>query len=69
MIRITINNEPTEIAEAITLADLLASRGIDVSRGGVAAAINDRLITRARWTETVLAEGDKVVVVNAAYGG
>ena len=69
MIKITINNESVEVATGSSVADVLASRGIDVTRGGVAAAVNDHLVTRARWAETKVNEGDNLVVINAAYGG
>ncbi len=63
---ISINNSPvvTEVATVGALAIELA-----LPERGVALAVNNRVIPRAAWEETSLAEGDKVTIIKAAFGG
>jgi thiamine biosynthesis protein ThiS len=37
--------------------------------GGTAVAVNDEFAPRAGWAERQLKDGDKVLVIRAAYGG
>lgn len=36
---------------------------------GVAVAVNNQMIPRTKWSETILQENDQVVVIKAACGG
>ncbi len=36
---------------------------------GVAVAVNNQMIPRTKWPETILQENDQVVVIKAACGG
>ena len=36
---------------------------------GVAAAVNDAVVSRAGWDDTRIAEGDRVEVLTAVQGG
>ncbi|MFD5459642.1 sulfur carrier protein ThiS [Streptomyces olivaceus] len=36
---------------------------------GVAAALNETVVPRARWSDTALADGDRVEVLTAVQGG
>lgn len=47
-----------------TLADML-----HLGVGGVAVALNNRVVPRAEWGATRLEDGDAVVVINASCGG
>jgi sulfur carrier protein len=60
-------NGSQESLEAATVAELLVSRALDV--GGVAVALNGRIVPRAAWSATPLAEGDTVEIVRAMQGG
>lgn len=65
--KIRINNEDREIREGCNVTTLVCdSMG---QTAGVAVAINDRIVRRAAWEETILNEGDAVVIIKAAYGG
>jgi sulfur carrier protein len=67
--KITVNNEIKEVADNSTLADVLASMETGGGCGGTAVAVNDEFAPRAGWAERQLHEGDKVLVIRAAYGG
>ncbi len=66
--KLLLNGQPVEIA-SVDIAALLAERGIDASQHGIAVAVNGRIVTRARWAESPLAEGDEVEVITAMQGG
>jgi sulfur carrier protein len=67
--KITVNNETKEFADNSTLADVLATMEIGGGCGGTAVAVNDEFAPRAGWAERQLKDGDKVLVIRAAYGG
>ncbi|MDE6510899.1 MAG: sulfur carrier protein ThiS [Muribaculaceae bacterium] len=63
--KINVNNQPRDIAEGSTIADLLK----DIPEEGTATALNGRFISREARQTAILREGDEVVVISAAYGG
>ena len=65
---ITVNDEPRALPAAATLETLIAELGL-AGRGGLAVAVNDSVVLRARWAEQTLAEGDRVLVIRATQGG
>ena len=67
MKKIILNREVIPVSDDLTLAALLAERKMDGS--GVAAAVNNRVVPRDQWGETLLAEDDKVTVIRATCGG
>lgn len=64
---VTINGEPQRLAEPITVAALLESRGMAGKR--VAVEKNGEIVPRGRHAETCLADGDKIEIVVAVGGG
>jgi sulfur carrier protein len=60
-------NGSQESLDAATIAELVVSRALDV--GGVAVALNGRVVPRAAWSATPLAEGDTIEIVRAMQGG
>jgi thiazole synthase len=66
-VTITLNGEPYELASSLSLAALLGSLGIDPRR--VAIEHNLTIIRRALFDCTVVAEGDRVEIVNFVGGG
>ena len=65
---LTVNGQPREVASG-ALSELLSEEGVAPDARGVAVAVNDRVVTRSRWTEHTLAEGDRVEIVRATQGG
>lgn len=64
--KILINNVQTDTvsADVQSLANELA-----LPERGVALAVNNKIVSRTNWTETVLNEGDNVTIIKAAFGG
>ena len=67
-IEIHLNGEATPVA-AVTLAELLASRSLPAKGRGIAVALNEAVVPRARWPETELKPGDRVEIVRPIVGG
>lgn len=66
--KIELNNERVELSDdTINVAQLLNGRG--VKSGGTAVSVNNRIVRHCDWEQTVLHEGDRVVVISAAFGG
>ena len=64
---IVLNGEPKEIPADLTVAALLDELGLTPER--LAIEVNRRIVRRADWPSTTLAEGDKVEVVHFVGGG
>lgn len=65
--QIIINNQPFEIEQSATLAEILAARGLDAP--GMAVAVNNKLVPRGERDSFRLSEGDRLVVIKAVCGG
>lgn len=66
--KIFVNNQSVEISKDIhTVKDFLSSG--KYSGSGTAVALNDNILPKTKWEETALNEGDKLVIISAAFGG
>ena len=65
--RVQINGEPNELREGMTLGELVAQLGLAPER--LAIERNREVVRRARWAETVIAEGDQLEIVHFIGGG
>ena len=63
--KINVNDQPRDIREGSTIADLLT----DIPEEGTATALNGRFISRDARQTAILHEGDEVTIISAAYGG
>jgi thiamine biosynthesis protein ThiS len=66
-IAITVNGREEAIAAGLTVADLLAARGITTTL--VAVERNGRILRKAEFPEIQLAAGDKLEIVHFVGGG
>jgi thiamine biosynthesis protein ThiS len=66
-LRITLNGEPYDLDEPLSVADLLVRLAIDPRR--VAVEHNLVILKRLRFGETLIQEGDQVEIVNFVGGG
>jgi sulfur carrier protein len=64
--KIVINGQEETYAP-ITLAQLIEHLGMKQDR--VAVELNRDIVPRAKWTETNLAEGDRLEIVHFVGGG
>jgi thiamine biosynthesis protein ThiS len=64
---ITLNGEPHEIDQPLSVADLLASLSIDPRR--VAVEHNLEILRRPAYADTLIHGGDRIEIVNFVGGG
>ena len=64
---ITLNNKLIELHKESTLHELIEQEKIPTQN--VAIAVNNRLVMRSMWGNTILQDGDNIVAIVAAYGG
>ncbi|MGW2046788.1 sulfur carrier protein ThiS [Streptomyces sp. NPDC001858] len=64
---ISVNGERREFAPGTALDSVV--RALTPAPSGVAAALNETVVPRARWSSTALSEGDRVEVLTAVQGG
>ncbi len=66
-LRITLNGEPYELDEPLSVADLLMQLSIDPRR--VAVEHNLTILKRQLFADTLVHEGDRIEIVNIVGGG
>ena len=67
---IVLNGARHEVAERITVADLMRDIGRDRDDGrGMAVAVDAAVVPRSEWAAVELTEGQRVEVVGAIQGG
>ena len=66
-LKITLNGDPFEIAEPVTLSGLL--RLLEVDPRGIALEHNLVVVKRSVYDSTTVREGDQVEIVNLVGGG
>ena len=64
---VIINGEPQSLPTPMTVAALLAARGLEGKR--VAVERNGEIVAKSRHAETLLAAGDRIEIVVAVGGG
>ncbi len=67
IVRITLNGDPYELAEPLTISRLLATLEIDPRR--VAVEHNLVIVKRATYDASIVQPGDQVEIVNFVGGG
>ena len=65
--RITLNGDPHDLPEPVTVSELLSRLAIDPRR--VAVELNLVVLKRSTFETTTIQEGDEVEVVNFVGGG
>ena len=67
VIQLSINGEPKRFPEALDLARLIER--LELAGKKVAVERNGEIVPRSRYTETALADGDRLEIVVAVGGG
>ncbi|NJB81935.1 sulfur carrier protein ThiS [Wenyingzhuangia aestuarii] len=67
MITIKVNNQPKEISENNSVANLLHQ--LEQPEHGIAVAINQQIITKTAWTTKTINNGDDILIIQATQGG
>lgn len=65
--QITLNGEPFELSQSMSVVELLMSLDIDPRR--VAVEHNLSILKRHTFPDVILGEGDRVEIVNFVGGG
>ena len=63
-----VNDQPRALAAGTVLVAVLRELGL-AERKGVAIAINDEVVPRFTWPTRPLADGDRILVIQATQGG
>jgi sulfur carrier protein len=67
MIALTINGQPTELPQAMTVAALLEARGLAGKR--VAVEKNGEIVPKSQHASVAVQAGDRIEIVVAVGGG
>lgn len=68
LLSIRLNGKPYGTM-AGSIAALLAERGIDSSRPGIAVAVNQKVVKRGDWATTPVSASDDIEIVQPFQGG
>jgi sulfur carrier protein len=66
---VSVNGEPRQMPDGTRVGELVALVTGRAEPGGVAVAVNGRVVPRSRWAEAVVRAGDAVEIVHAVQGG
>ena len=66
-VKITVNGQPMDVADGLSVEDLLAQLG--VKRQFTAVAVNREVTPKALYASTTLRGGDRVEIVRPMGGG
>jgi thiamine biosynthesis protein ThiS len=66
-VKILLNGQPREVADAITVDGLVGALGLN--RAVIAVELNREVVRRAVYPERSLAPGDEVEIVTLVGGG
>jgi thiamine biosynthesis protein ThiS len=66
-LRVQVNGEMREVAEKITLDELV--RELSLAPERLAIELNREVVRRAAWPETEMREGDQIEIVHFVGGG
>lgn len=67
MVSICVNNSKKQVAKETTLATLMFK--INPQATGLAVAVNNHVIPKKQWEETLLTENDNILIITATQGG
>jgi sulfur carrier protein len=65
---IRVNGEQRSVDAKVRIAELVRSMVADDPEG-VAVAVNGEIVTRSRWHEREVRDGDDIEIVRATQGG
>ncbi len=67
--RLMLNGREQELAAGATVAAALEASGAPTGARGVAIAVDGEVVPRGEWERTLLADGQRVEVLQAVGGG
>ena len=67
MIRIVFNNKPTELESDTSLQEFVDKNGMIPTN--IAIAVNNSVVPKEKWENTIINNGDTLLSIKAYYGG
>ncbi|WP_298548480.1 sulfur carrier protein ThiS [uncultured Aquimarina sp.] len=64
---ININNQEQIVSENSSIVSLLEQ--LCLSKEGIAIAINNEIITKSNWSQTLIQGEDNITIIQATQGG
>jgi sulfur carrier protein len=64
---INVNNQPQSILKNSSIKKLLEQ--LDIVPNGIAIAINNKVVSKEKWKQTMLQNDDDIVIIKATQGG
>ncbi|MBQ0734597.1 sulfur carrier protein ThiS [Aquimarina celericrescens] len=64
---ININNQSQVISKSSSISTLLEQ--LNVSSNGIAIAVNNKIITKEKWGQTLIQSSDNITIIKATQGG
>ncbi|MBD3636036.1 MAG: sulfur carrier protein ThiS [Crocinitomicaceae bacterium] len=66
--KVFLGENEIEIAAKTTLKSVLNQQELS-DQNGIAVALNEAVVPKARWSDTQLSNGDRIIVIKATAGG
>ncbi len=66
---LTINHNKKSFAQPLPSLEALMHLEVPGKTKGIAVALNDRVVPRGKWADTVLRDHDVILIITAAQGG
>lgn len=67
MIKIIFNNKPTELESDTSLQEFVDKNGMIPTN--IAIAVNNSVVPKEKWENTIINNGDTLLIIKAYYGG
>lgn len=67
--KIKLNGKEKVLNNRLTLKKLIEDELKTVEPKGVAAAVNEMIVPKQKWEDTIIKENDEIEIVHAVQGG
>jgi len=67
MITIQVNDQKHQFSASISLQAVL--KELAIKEQGIAVAINEQIISKSSWSQNILQDADKILIIKATQGG
>ena len=64
---INVNNKPQSISGNSSVSALLEQ--LNIVSVGIAIAVNNEIVSKEKWSDTLLQKEDRVTIIQATQGG
>lgn len=65
--KVTVNNNAVEVSEECSLEALIEKTRYHEYK--LAVAVNNQIIPKHQWNDTMLRDGDSIIIIKAVSGG